>query len=167
MRSLVAAACTALVAAAAAPAAVPAEADAEPATAHASSAERGIVRLINRLRARHGLRPLRSSTPLAQAADHHSRDMLAHEFLAHHSSDGTPFALRVRRFAPARRVGENVAVITAAGDPAQVVDLWLQSPPHRAVLLSPRFRRIGVALRSGVFGGHAMEVFTADFASTR
>jgi uncharacterized protein YkwD len=167
MRSFVAAACAVFVAAAAASAAVPAEADAESVSAHASSAERGIVRLMNRFRARHGLRRLRFSTALARAADHHSRDMLANDFLAHTSSDGTPFALRVRRFAHARRVGENVAVISAAGSPERVVELWLQSPPHRAILLSRRFRRVGVAQRSGSFGGVSMEVFTADFASTR
>jgi uncharacterized protein YkwD len=40
------------------------------------------------------------------------------------------------------------------GLPSRVIRAWLSSPPHRAALLDPRFRRIGVGNRSargGVF----------------
>ena len=43
--------------------------------------------------------------------------------------------------------------------------MWMNSPPHRAVMLSPGFRRIGLSHRSGILGGFGMSVVTADFAS--
>jgi uncharacterized protein YkwD len=43
--------------------------------------------------------------------------------------------------------------------------MWMQSPPHRAVLLSPAGRRIGVGKRRGRLGSARRAVFTADLAS--
>jgi hypothetical protein len=45
--------------------------------------------------------------------------------------------------------------------------MWLASPPHRAILLDPRFRRIGIARRWGRLGGAKQAVVTADLASRR
>jgi hypothetical protein len=45
--------------------------------------------------------------------------------------------------------------------------MWMDSPPHRAVLLSPAFRRVGIARRWGNLRGSKMAVVTADFASRR
>jgi uncharacterized protein YkwD len=45
------------------------------------------------------------------------------------------------------------------------VSRWLASPPHRAILLRPGFRRVGVGLVHGTFSGHAdATLVTADFA---
>jgi len=46
-----------------------------------------------------------------------------------------------------------------------VVNNWLASPRHRAVLLRPGFRRIGIGIAFGTFVGHGgAAVVTADFA---
>jgi len=46
-----------------------------------------------------------------------------------------------------------------------VVDKWLASPRHRAVMLRPGFRRIGIGIAYGTFAGHGgAAVVTADFA---
>ena len=60
--------------------------------------------------------------------------------------------------------GENLAWGT--GVTAQwVVDRWLASPSHRAVLLRPGFRRVGIGIAFGAFAGHgSAAVVTADFA---
>jgi uncharacterized protein YkwD len=48
-----------------------------------------------------------------------------------------------------------------------VVNQWLASPSHRAVLLRPGFRRVGIGIRFGTFIGHGgAVVVTADFAGT-
>ena len=48
--------------------------------------------LLNRVRTRHGLAPLRLNAKLAHAADRHSRDMVRHRYFAHNSRDGrSPF----------------------------------------------------------------------------
>jgi uncharacterized protein YkwD len=60
--------------------------------------------------------------------------------------------------------GENLAWATGL-TPQWVVDRWLASPPHRAVLLRPGFRRVGIGIAFGTFAGHGgAGVVTADFA---
>ena len=66
--------------------------------------------------------------------------------------------------------GENLYVGTAGRISARdVVTAWLQSPPHRANLLSPAFRHLGVApvQASGLLGGADAVVWTAAFAAPR
>jgi uncharacterized protein YkwD len=133
-----------------------------------SGSERKLIRRINDVRAEYGLTRLRPSRALARAADRHSRDMLRRDFFAHNSSDGTPFDHRVRRYAGAALVGETLATISPRrGGAALVVRLWMESPPHRAILLGPGFGRIGIARRWGRLGGAKQSVVTADFASRR
>jgi uncharacterized protein YkwD len=50
-----------------------------------------------------------------------------------------------------------------------VVLAWLQSPPHRANLLDPRFRDVGAAAvrANGLLGGSDAVVWTATFGSRR
>ena len=40
----------------------------------------------------------------------------------------------------------------------------MNSPPHRAIILTAEFRRIGIARRWGSLGGAGKAVVTADFA---
>jgi uncharacterized protein YkwD len=53
--------------------------------------------------------------------------------------------------------------------PRDVVNAWLNSPPHRANMLSGRFRHVGAApvLAKGLLGGSDAVVWTATFASPR
>ena len=130
--------------------------------------ERAVIHLVNDIRGQYGLRRLRGSYGLHRAARRHSRDMLRRNFFGHPSSDGTSFDRRVRRYAKARRVGETLAVLgQRGGAAATVVRMWMESPAHRAVLLTPGFRRIGVAHAWGFIGGARRMVVTADFASGR
>ncbi len=145
----------------------------QPGAAHAKNAgldrvERKVVRLVNRIRTHHGLRKLRASRTLAHAASDHTGDMLRADYLSHDSKDGTPMATRVRRYTGARWVGENIAVTSRRrGVARRVVRMWMASPSHRAVLLSPKSRRIGVGRERGRLGGAAYSVFTVDLASSR
>jgi len=128
--------------------------------------ERQVIRQLNDARAQHGLVPLRASRGLNRAADRHSRDMLRSDFFDHPSSDGTPFDRRVRRFESARMVGETLAALPQRrGGAAAVAQLWMDSAPHRAIVLDPGFRRIGIARRWGTLGAAENAVVTADFAS--
>jgi uncharacterized protein YkwD len=128
--------------------------------------ERKVVRLVNRIRARHGLRRLKASRPLAAAATEHTGDMLRRDFLSHASSDGTAMSDRVRRYAGAKDwVGESIAAIPGRATASKAVRMWMNSPPHRAVLLSPSGRRIGVGKRRGKLGSARRAVFTADLTS--
>jgi uncharacterized protein YkwD len=65
--------------------------------------------------------------------------------------------------------GENLFAATGSVTPRQAVTAWLQSPPHRANMLSSRFRHLGAApvRASGLLGGADAVVWTATFASPR
>ena len=131
--------------------------------------ERAIVRAINRQRAKNGLASLRSSRRLARAADYHSWEMLDADYFAHESRDGGPFDQRVRRFASNRSLAETLAMVSGCGRNAagRIVGMWMSSPPHRAILLSSSYRRIGIGKRAGELNGSRACLITADFGSRK
>jgi uncharacterized protein YkwD len=151
--------------------ALPAPADSHArASARWDGVERSIVRKINRIRASNGLRAVKRNRALARSADYHCADMLAANFFAHTSSNGESFEQRIDQFRPSRRIGETLAYLSKGARSnmaGRIVDMWMNSPPHRASLLSSSFRRIGVARRNGTLGSAPVTVFTADFASKR
>ena len=128
---------------------------------------------VNAVRARHRLAPLRGSRVLAAAASGHSRSMAQHGFFAHESVNGAPFWKRLQRvYAPKRSrnwsVGENLFWADHEVSAAEVVRQWLASPPHRANLLRPTWREIGISVvhaagARGVFEGLDVTLVTADF----
>jgi uncharacterized protein YkwD len=124
------------------------------ASARHDATEAKIIRALNVARASHGLPRLRSTSALGRAADAHSRAMRRSNTMGHGD-----YTRRIRRYVRSRKVGENVAW-TSGCDAAAIVNMWLNSAPHRKVMLSKSFRRIGVG-RSG-----SRKCFvTADFAS--
>jgi uncharacterized protein YkwD len=125
--------------------------------------ERAVIHRINFIRAVYGLPHVRPWFALRHAAEEHSRDMARANFFDHPSSDGTPFDVRLRRYVGGRSVGETLAVLSGGGLASRVVSMWMNSPPHRAILLERGFRRIGVARHHGGLG----TLFTADFAGRR
>lgn len=132
--------------------------------------EGGVVELVNRIRRDRGLHALRPSRPLNRAANAHSWEMMTADYFSHDSRDGTSSATRIRRYRPANAVGEVLAHLPHSrrrGAARRVVRMWMDSPPHRAVLLGTSFRRIGVARQTGRFRGRRAIVFTADLTSKR
>lgn len=136
--------------------------------------EGSIVRELNRARAAGGLQPLRIAPALRTAARGHSRAMLQHGFFGHESHDGTSFSDRIRRHYSTRgwnawSVGETLlASHGGVIDAASVVKSWLESPPHRKVVMSPTWRDAGIGVlftpaAPAVFGGTEAVVVTADF----
>lgn len=130
---------------------------------------------INDLRRAQGLAPLRLSRALSLAADEHSLSMAEHGYFEHSSLDGSPFTRRVvAAYAPGARrwsVGENLVWASPGLSAREVLNLWLASPPHRATLLSPAWRDVGLgavrAVAGGVYGGRVVTILTADFGVRR
>ena len=135
---------------------------AAPATAAPmSSGERSVLAEMNRVRAQHGLAPLRFDRTLQRAARSHTRSMVARNVFAHGD-----FASRMRRFgARGPFLAENLAWGSgSASSPRALVQMWLKSPPHRRNLLRPGFRRVGVGAMMATFSGASgARVVTADF----
>jgi len=101
--------------------------------------EARIVKLINRERVAAGLVRLRVDAAARSVADHWSRQMAVAGGIGHNGEYLSPNSLE--RF-HASLVGENVAV----GDSVnQIHQLFMESAPHRANVLHPDYRLVGVA----------------------
>jgi uncharacterized protein YkwD len=135
--------------------------------------ERAVGRELNRIRVAHSLKPLRFGDGLRAAAVQHSRSMLEDGYFEHESADGTSFDARIKRYYSDRGwqrwvVGEALLSSSAQLSAHEVVESWLESPPHREVILSSMYRDGGVGVfyapaASGAFGDQPALVVTADF----
>jgi len=125
--------------------------------------ERQIFELVNAARVQHGLKPYIWDERLAAVARSHSRDMLNNNFFSHISpTTGDPGARLSAAGINWRTCGENLAMQTLPLDTpwmaAQAIfEGWMDSPGHRANILSDRFTHLGV----GIVGGY----YTQKFAS--
>lgn len=110
--------------------------------------ERIVLREMNVARAQNGLGALRPVRPLAVPARAHSAWLARTGVFQHEGPSGTPFWSRLvaAGFPRSAAMGENLALAGGcdAATARQVVRMWLDSPAHRANLLSPRFRLTGV-----------------------
>ena len=130
---------------------------------------RATLCVLNVQRARHDLRPLRLNRELSTAARRHSRAMVSGRFFSHDSAGGASFVDRIRDTgylsgASSWFVGENIAY--GSGDrssPRSIGRAWMNSPPHRANILSTSFREIGIGLALGTPVGGGGATYTTDF----
>jgi uncharacterized protein YkwD len=91
------------------------------------SIEANIVSFTNKERVRHGLPPLEVDKELMGTAREHAQWMTNNQSMVHTS----------------RPVAENIAM--GQPDSSEVVQAWMNSSGHRANILNPGHRRIGVA----------------------
>jgi uncharacterized protein YkwD len=90
--------------------------------------------------------------------------------------NGSSFDRRLARFYPVRRgywsVGENLLWSSPNVDAADALQMWLNSPEHRANLLRAGWREIGIAAvhavsAPGLYGGREVTIVTTDFGVRR
>jgi uncharacterized protein YkwD len=142
-----------------------------------STLDSSLLVQINVVRRAHALLPLRVSRALSVAADQHTTEMGQAGYFAHASLDRTVFWKRIERsYSSAGHrswsVGENLLFVAPTVNAGAAVALWMNSPEHRANLLDPAWREIGIAARhsnaaAGVFGGGPVTIVTADFGARR
>lgn len=111
------------------------------------SSERAMVWRINRFRATHGLARLRIDRRLSIAATWMARDMGAQGYFSHTDSRARDSFSRMDAFGITTVVsgwrGENLAAGLADAQPTFLQ--WRGSPGHRANMLRPQFRAVGIA----------------------
>lgn len=142
-----------------------------------SSLDAGILQQLNFIRSQHGLTPLHLNAELTQAAIEHSDEMAQDGYFEHSSADGTAFWRRIARFYPSSdaaywSVGENLLWSSPGVAPSAAMQLWMNSPEHRANILAARWREVGVAAvhivhARGTFGNRAVTIITTDFGVRR
>jgi uncharacterized protein YkwD len=122
---------------------------AKPATPpSASRAAQQIIAMTNRERAQRGLKSLSVDGRCVSAISGHVADMAKGGFLSHSGSDGRGPNERYRKYAPSSLgSGENLAYNTH-GTGESFMRQWMNSSVHRANILNPRYRAIGVAIRA-------------------
>jgi len=133
----------------------------------------GVLLGLNEIRVAHGLVPLTVSPQLTEAAKQHSLDMIREGYFAHDSSDGALFWQRIAEFYHPTlhrhwSVGENLLWSSGQIDASAGLAAWMASPPHRANILFPGWRQVGIAAVTsadapGVYGGREVTVITTDF----
>jgi uncharacterized protein YkwD len=143
----------------------------DPSKAGVTTIRRATLCLINRERRARGLRALRMSRTLARPAQRHSADMAARRYFSHTSPSGTTMNARIARSGYARGgrgyvIGENIAWGSGtASTPARIVRSWMGSPGHRANILSPRYREIGIGVVRRAPNGAAGGTYTTNFGA--
>ncbi|MBJ7472711.1 MAG: CAP domain-containing protein [Solirubrobacteraceae bacterium] len=121
----------------------------------ADGRERNVIHRINQVRADHGLRPLDLTPGLTRAADRHSRWQARSRRLSHQLPGEKSLTARLRKPAGGAKVGEVVFWSSRDARSARLVRAWMDSPGHRATLLSPSFSRAGIGIRTGRGGLYA------------
>jgi len=118
-------------------------------TADASvSFARQVVQLVNAERAKAGLPALASDALLGKVAHDKAVDMYTNGYFSHQSPTyGSPFDMMRAYGVTYRYAGENIA--KGQRTPAEVMQAWMNSPGHRANIVSPNFTKIGVAYYKG------------------
>ena len=145
-------------------------ASAEDANASVASQVRAVACLVNWARRQENRKGLLQRAALTAASQHKGSKVASCGQFSH-----TPCGASVTagvdasgyRFAV---FGENLfAGAWGKATPRDVVSAWLQSPPHRANMMSGRFRHVGLApvRANGLLGEPDAVVWTATFASPR
>jgi uncharacterized protein YkwD len=107
-------------------------------------------------RASRGLPAVRENAQLSRGAQKYAADMVARQFFAHVSPTGATLTDRVRAtgYLRGRRdwgLGETLAWAQVPLDsPSSLVQAWLNSPPHRVILLTRRYRDVGIGVVPGL-----------------
>lgn len=126
-----------------------------------------IVQLLdytNLEREANGLAPLSLNPDLTKAAQLKAKDMFAKDYWAHVSPDGTTPWVWIRDSGyNYLYAGENLA--RGFDSSSDVVTAWMNSPEHRANLLSPNYTDIGFAVQSGMLTGTDTTLVVQEFGS--
>jgi uncharacterized protein YkwD len=150
---------------------------AQTSTSELASLDKGVLQQLNAIRKLHNLAPLTLDPALSHSAAEHTVEMGDKGYFEHNSADGTAFWKRIQRFYPASTygywsVGENLLWSSPDVDPAQAMQMWMNSPEHRANILNPHWRQIGVSsvhfgTAPGTYQNLAVTIITTDFGVRR
>lgn len=118
------------------------------ASADMNADEREVLRLVNEERARHGLNALVATRTLDAAAEWMAADMSTYDGIGHTDTLGRGPGGRAEAFGYQGGIccWENVAAGGIYASPAQVFQGWMDSPGHRANILEPQLKSIGIGL---------------------
>lgn len=120
--------------------------------------EKKMLEMVNQEREKHNLQPVTLNKSLRQLAREYSDNMFKDGYFSHYDREGnSPFDRMDQKDIAYSYAGENLAL-------APTVELAMQglmnSPGHRANILKPEFKKLGVGV---VDGGIYGKMFTQEF----
>ncbi|UWR03333.1 hypothetical protein K3740_01070 [Ruegeria conchae] len=143
----------------------------------ASTVEREMLALINQERTSRGLDPLELERNLNESSEDHSTWMLDTDRFSHTGQGGSSATQRMQAagfdLSGSWRTGENIAWQSERGAPgisddvAQLHQNLMNSPGHRANILNPDFKYIGIGIEEGDMQGFDAVMVTQNFAATQ
>ena len=135
-------------------------------------AREAILCLVNRKRGNAGLPALERNKRLQKAAQRHTDKMSGTGCFDHECSGEAALGARLESVDYLTggllqwAYGENIAWgMDSRGRPSEIVKAWMNSPGHRANILSRQFREIGVGFASGTPSSSSANggIYTTDF----
>ncbi|HSX08763.1 MAG TPA: CvpA family protein [Candidatus Saccharimonadales bacterium] len=125
-----------------------------------ANAEQQMFGLVNAQRVEQGLDPLIFDNSLRDVARAHSNDMFKRGYFSHFTPEGlSPFDRMQKAGINYQYAGENLAL---APSTALAMQGLMNSPGHRANILSPNFHKVGIGvIDGGIYG----EMYTQDFTN--
>lgn len=124
-----------------------------------------LIDFVNQGRESAGLNVLTENQKLDQAAQMKAEDMVQGQYFSHTSPTGiSPWFWFSKIGYDYKYAGENLAI--GFYDSEQVFNAWLDSPSHRANILNPNYKEIGIAVLNG-FGGNNTTVVVQLFGSPK
>jgi uncharacterized protein YkwD len=129
--------------------------------------------IVNQVRTAYRLHRLRFSSPLQSVAVGQARDMVIGDYFGDESLSGrtplqrilaTAYPGRAWRLSTAQNIGWATGPLAT---PAEMVEAWMHSPPHRKIMLTPSYQDIGVgvapAAPSSLSQGLTGATYTIEF----
>lgn len=122
---------------------------------------RETISLVNGQRTANGCPQLTLNVAVETAAYQHSRDMGVNGYFAHDTPGGVTPWTRMADAGYTSPAAENIA--EGYRTPQEVVDGWMNDPPHRANILNCSYKASGVGYFDGAPGNAAGPWWTEDF----
>jgi uncharacterized protein YkwD len=122
---------------------------------------------VNARRVLHGLAPVDIEGRLYDAARDYAMLSAERRWFSHTGPDGSSFVDRIvsAGFPFTVKVGEVLAMGSHGWPPAEVVQAWIDSPPHRSQLLHPEYTRAGLECAFTHENGALMVRCVMEFAA--
>ncbi len=111
-----------------------------------------IIQLINQVRIKNNLSPLKVDKRLNQAATLKATDMINRGYWSHKTPEGeSPWVFIERAGYQYQVAGENLA--KGFSDSSDLIKAWIRSPLHRKNLLDTDFKEVGIGIAYGKLNG--------------
>jgi len=125
-----------------------------PALASAST-QSDMVAKVNGFRHAHGIGSVAMNGSLMHSASAYAREMMHAGYFGH--------ASRIHASSKFHMLGEIIEMHPGGANPNLTFSSWLNSPPHRSIIMNGSFRFAGAGFVTGRFHGHRTTIWVMHF----